>query len=120
MDGINGVSSSYSSFVPSRNSAKSRSITNNCLYCRQTAHSGIRCQNLRFAQLVCAAQKLSGQISVEVMPRSQELDFYVIQRIGAPHKLNEIGANEAAKMSASALTSPLVQDAADVRVAGVA
>jgi hypothetical protein len=64
-DGINGVSTSYSSFVPSLPHRKKR-IYFSILPDRwgennHAAETGSRFRNLRFAQFLCAAQELGKQ-----------------------------------------------------------
>jgi hypothetical protein len=70
MDGINGVRTSYSSFVPSRCDAKNADaiISYRCKrMCRQMA---MRTQNLRFAHLLCAAQQMSKPGGLDVQASS--------------------------------------------------
>jgi hypothetical protein len=53
---------SYSSFVPSRHSAKNDAITDNCDTLPEILAERIRIQNLRFAHFLCGAQEMSGVI----------------------------------------------------------
>jgi hypothetical protein len=59
MDGINGVGTSYSSFVPSCCYAKNADVIMGYLGKRMSPELTVRTQNLRFAHLLCAAQQMS-------------------------------------------------------------
>jgi hypothetical protein len=59
MDGINGVGTNYSSFVPSCCSAKSVYLINTWSFRTTVLAAPVRIQNLRFAQFLCDAQELS-------------------------------------------------------------
>jgi hypothetical protein len=57
MDGINGVGTSYSSFVPSRCDAKNADVIIGYRGKRMSPEIAMRTQNLRFAHLMCTAHK---------------------------------------------------------------
>jgi hypothetical protein len=59
MDGINGVGTSYSSFVPSYRSAKKLCFLNAWRFGGAASEVRTRIQNLRFAHFLCAAQEMS-------------------------------------------------------------
>jgi hypothetical protein len=61
-DGVGGVRLSYSSFVPSRDSAKNEAITDNCDTLPEILAERIRIQNLRFAHFLCDAQGVGGMM----------------------------------------------------------
>jgi len=61
-DGVGGVKTSYSSFMPIRDSAKNDMITDNCDTLPENVAERIRIQNLRFAHFLCAAQEMSWMI----------------------------------------------------------
>jgi hypothetical protein len=61
-DGVGGVSTSYSSFVPSRDSAKNDAIADDYDTLPEILAERIRIQNLRFAHFLCGAQEMSGLI----------------------------------------------------------
>ena len=67
MDGINGVSTSYSSFVPSRFVMKRRDIIDSYFNDRMSPPVARRTRNLRFAQSLCGAQNLSEHVAGPVL-----------------------------------------------------
>jgi hypothetical protein len=64
-DGINGVSTRYSSFVPSLAQRKKHiyisALLDRCRKIRRRSGTSHSFPNLRFAQLLCGAQELSEQ-----------------------------------------------------------
>jgi hypothetical protein len=61
-DGVGGVRTSYSSFVPSRRIAKIEANLMGCGALLEIFAARIRIQNLRFAHFLCGAQEMSGVI----------------------------------------------------------
>jgi hypothetical protein len=59
MDGINGVGTSYSSFVPSYRSAKRLYFKEAWMFRGVPPQLSDRTLNLRFAHFLCAAQEMS-------------------------------------------------------------
>ncbi len=63
MDGIDGVGTNYSSFVPSYRSAKNVYFKDTWMFGTECSGINNRIQNLRFAQSLCVAQKMGESLS---------------------------------------------------------